>query len=319
MRHAFQETGVLVKTEIELKRIFLYLAFAFGISWTVALVIYLTGGLEASPAILPGTPVTLALVLIATVYMFSPAVAHVLTRVFTREGWDGMLLRPRLGRAWRVWVGAWLGSVGCILLGAGIFFLLFPGTFDPTLGVLREQIFSIEEQAGEPIPLSAGALLLIQSVQALFLGPIINSIFTFGEEFGWRAYLQPKLLPLGFRRAMVTMGVIWGVWHWPLIAMGHNYGLDYAGHPWLGFLAMTWFTFVAGIFIGWLALRGGSVWPAVLAHATINAVAGLGLLFAVPDANSLVGPMPVGVVGSIGFTVVAAYLLWKGPGSGETR
>lgn len=293
------------------------MAFAFGISWVTALAIYLTGGLENSPEILPGTPITLALVLVAAVYMFSPAAAHVLTRVVTREGWGGMYLRPRLGRAWRVWILAWLGSVACVLLGTAIFFLLFPGSFDPTLGFLEGQISGLEEQTGETLPLSAGALLLVQAVQALFLGPVINSFFAFGEEFGWRAYLQPKLLPLGFRRAMVAMGIIWGVWHWPLIAMGHNYGLGYAGHPWLGMLAMTWFTFVAGTFIGWLALRGGSVWPAALAHATINAVAGLGLLVSVPETNSLIGPTPVGIIGSLGFTVVAIWLLWRAPKLGD--
>jgi membrane protease YdiL (CAAX protease family) len=302
-----------VRTSIDLKRIAVYLAFAFGISWATALAIYLTGGLEDSPEILPGTPITLALVLVAVVYMFSPALSHVLTRIVTREGWGEMYLKPRLGRAWRIWLLAWLGSVALILLGAMAFFLLFPGSFDPTLGFIQEQISGIEEQTGEPIPLSTGTLLLIQSLQALFLGPIINSIFTFGEEFGWRAYLQPKLLPLGFRRAMVAMGVIWGVWHWPLIAMGHNYGLEYSGHPWLGLLAMTWFTFVAGTFIGWLALRGGSVWPAVLAHATINAVAGIGVLISTSETNSLLGPTPVGVVGSLGFTIVAIWLLWRGP------
>lgn len=302
-----------MNTSVDLKRIVVYLAFAFGISWVTALAIYLTGGLEDSPEILPGTPITLALVLVAAVYMFSPAAAHILTRIVTQEGWREMHLKPRLGRAWRVWIVAWLGSVACILLGAAIFFLLFPGSFDPTLSFLQGQISGIEEQTGEPLPLSAGTLLLIQSLQALFLGPIINSLFTFGEEFGWRAYLQPKLLPLGFRRAMVAMGIIWGVWHWPLIAMGHNYGLDYVGHPWLGLLAMTWFTFVAGTFIGWLALRGGSVWPAVLAHATINAVAGLGVLISAPETNALIGPTPVGIIGSLGFTIVAIWLFWKGP------
>lgn len=302
-----------MKTALDLKRISVYLTFAFGISWFTALIIYFTGGLEDGPVLLPGTPITLALVLVATAYMFSPAVAHVLTRLVTREGWSGMHLGLRLGRAWRVWLLAWLGSVALVLFGAAIFFLSFPGSFDPTLGFLREQISGIEEQTGQPLPLGVGTLLLIQVMQALFLGPIINSIFTFGEEFGWRAYLQPKLLPLGFRRAMVAMGVIWGVWHWPLIAMGHNYGLEYAGHPWLGLLAMTWFTFVAGTFIGWLALRGGSVWPAVLAHATINAVAGLGLLVYTPETSPLIGPTPVGIIGSSGFTVAAIWLLWRAP------
>ena len=113
---------------------------------------------------------------------------------------------------------------------------------------------------------------------------------------------------------MVVMGLIWGVWHWPLVAMGHNYGQNYPGAPWLGMLAMTWFTFVAGTFLGWLALRGGSVWPAVIGHATINATAGLGLLVSTGEANPLLGPLPVGLLGSAGFSAATLWILlrWRG-------
>ena len=38
---------------------------------------------------------------------------------------------------------------------------------------------------------------------------------TFGEEYGWRGYLLPKLLPLGELQASLLVGVIWGVWHFP--------------------------------------------------------------------------------------------------------
>jgi uncharacterized protein len=40
------------------------------------------------------------------------------------------------------------------------------------------------------------------------LAPIINSIATFGEEFGWRANLLEKFMPLGGRKALLIMGVI---------------------------------------------------------------------------------------------------------------
>ena len=95
------------------------------------------------------------------------------------------------------------------------------------------------QSQGAPLDISPSTLLLVLLGVAVLAAPLINSFFTFGEEFGWRAYLQPKLMPLGFRKAMLLMGLIWGVWHWPLIAMGHNYGLDYFGAPWTGMLA--WF------------------------------------------------------------------------------
>jgi membrane protease YdiL (CAAX protease family) len=77
---------------------------------------------------------------------------------------------------------------------------------------------------------------------------------------------------------------------------------------------MTWFTVTAGIIFGWLTLRGRSVWPAVIAHASTNAIAGAGILFLQPEAavNPLLGPSPVGLIANIPWAILAAYLLWKG-------
>ncbi len=147
--------------------------------------------------------------------------------------------------------------------------------------------------------------IIAQIIQAIILAPLINGLATLGEEFGWRAYLLPRLMPLGSHKAMVLLGIIWGVWHWPVIAMGYNYGLDYPGAPWPGLLAMVWFTFVFGTFLGWLTLKAGSVWPAVIAHASINGIGAIGTLLAQGQPNPLLGPTPIGLVVSIPFTVLA--------------
>lgn len=299
---------------VDYPRLGVFLAFAFGIAWATSLIIYATGGLVDSPPLVPGTPVTVALVLVATLYMWSPAAAHMLTRIVTREGWSGMYLRPRLKRSWKVCLAAWFGPALLTFAGAIVFFVLFPGFFDPSLSGFRERVSGIEQQSGEPIPLDPAALAAIQIVSAVLLAPAINSLLTFGEEFGWRAYLQPRLMPIGTRRALVVTGVIWGVWHWPIIAMGHNYGLDYPGHPWLGMLAMVWFTVVVGTVIGWLAIVSKSLWPAVIAHASVNATAGVGVIFSSGNPSPLIGPLPVGVVGSIAWALAALYILWRLPG-----
>ncbi|MFN2109998.1 MAG: type II CAAX prenyl endopeptidase Rce1 family protein, partial [Anaerolineae bacterium] len=87
----------------------------------------------------------------------------------------------------------------------------------------------------------------------------------------------------------------------------------YPGAPWGGLLMMIWFTLTLGTLLGWLTLRAGSVWPAVIGHGAINGIASLGALFIKGQPNLLLGPLPVGLVGSVGFAVVMLVLFaWRG-------
>jgi membrane protease YdiL (CAAX protease family) len=288
--------------QIDLKRILIYIAFAYGIAWSGGLAIYLTGGLANSPY---------TLVLLTVVYMGAPAIAHVLTRLITHEGWQDIGLLPNLRPGWPYWLMGWFAPGILTLVGLAVYFVLFPAYYDPSLGAVKKLLAAQAGQATAAV--SPWLIVISQTITAMLIAPLLNAIPTLGEEFGWRAYLQPKLMPLGGRRAVLLVGVIWGVWHWPVIAMGHNYGLNYPGVPWTGFLTMVWFTLVTGTLLGWAALRAGSVWPAVIGHGALNGIAALGALFVKGQPSPLLGPMPVGWVGSIGFAVVALLIfLWPG-------
>lgn len=306
-----------MQTSLDTRRITVFLLFAFGIAWATGLVIYLTGGLADSPLLID-TPVfklPLATVLLATGYMLAPALAVVLTRLVTREGWGDAWLRPHFRAGWRYWVVAWISPAILTIAGAAIFFALFPRFFDPEMGQLQTILDAQTAQLGQEIelPFPLWMLALIQTVQAVAIAPLLNSFFTFGEEWGWRGYLQPKLMGLGWKPAMIAMGVIWGVWHWPVIFMGYEYGFDYPGAPWLGPLVFLWFTFVLGTFLGWLTVKGRSVWPAVIGHAAINGIAALPILFVQGEPNPLLGPLPVGIIGALGFSVVALWMFMTDP------
>ncbi len=302
--------------KLDTKRIIIYLAFAFGIAWAGGLAVYLTGGMTNSPVISGG--LTLALLIITVVYMGAPALAHLLTRLITGEGWNNVYLRPKIKKGWPYWLAAWFGPGILTLAGMVIFFVIFPQYYDASLSKLTEILQTAAKQAGTPVStISPWLIIIVQAIQAMLIAPLINSPATFGEEFGWRAYLQPKLMPLGARKAVLLTGVIWGVWHWPVIAMGHNYGLDYPGAPWLGMLAMVWFCILLAIFLGWATLHSGSVWPAVIGHAAINGIAGLGIFLVKGNPNPLLGPTPVGIIGSLAMAVIAA-LIFLLPGGLKT-
>jgi membrane protease YdiL (CAAX protease family) len=296
----------VASARLEGRRLGLFLTIAFGIAWLTAGVIAMTGGLADSPELLPG--VSLATVLVVGPYMFSPAVANLGSRLLTGEGIQRSLLRPRVRRTWRSYVIAWLLPVGLVLVGAVLYFLAFPVAFGG-VGAVQSTLDRAGTTVGTPVSISPEAYLAVQAVQLLAIAPLLNSLFTLGEEIGWRGYLLPKLLPLGERRALLVHGIIWGVWHWPIIAMGHNYGLDYPGAPVPGLLLMVLFTVAVGVFLGWLTFRSGAVWPAVLGHAMINGAAGVGLLFHLGSPRLLFGPTASGLLGMVPWLVLAAWLL----------
>jgi membrane protease YdiL (CAAX protease family) len=296
-----------VEARVDTRRIIIFLALAFGIAWLTGLIIYLTGGLANGLKIGPGIP--LALILLAIPYMWAPATANVLTRLLTREGWKDVGLRPHFRQGWRYWLMGWVVPGLLTIIGGAVFFLLFQRYFDLGLAVVRENL------ARAPVlgKLAPWTFVAVEAMGAMLISPIVNAIGTFGEEFGWRAYLLPKLMALGWKKAVVLLGVIWGVWHWPVIFMGYEYGLKYPGSPWAGPLLFIWIIFCFGIFLAWATLKGGSVWPAVIGHAAINGIAAVALLLLTSGStpNPLLGPSPVGIIGAIGFEVLALILFFS--------
>ncbi|MFB6125261.1 MAG: hypothetical protein ABEJ59_04820 [Halanaeroarchaeum sp.] len=192
---------------LETRRIGLFVLVAFGVAWVTGGVIYATGGLVDSPTVVSvgGISLSLAGVLLPTTYMFAPAVGNVVTRLSTDEGWADLLVRPRLTGSLRYYAAGWLAPLVLTVLGAGLFFAVFPQYFDPSLSTFGR---ALAEQLGQSVdPLTVAAL---QIGAALTIAPVINALFAFGEEFGWRAYPLPKLVPLGTRRAILILGVVWG-------------------------------------------------------------------------------------------------------------
>ena len=157
---------------------------------------------------------------------------------------------------------------------------------------------------------SAVTMLIISILQVVIIGPIINIIPTMGEELGWRGYLLPKLREFfSDRMALVITGVVWGIWHLPAIVMGHNYGTNYIGYPWLGILAMIIFCVVLGIIEGYATIKLKSAVPAAMIHSTVNAGAALPILLAKGGYNTLLGPAITGLVGGIPFIIVAVLFV----------
>jgi hypothetical protein len=121
----------------------------------------------------------------------------------------------------------------------------------------------------------------------------------FCEEWGWRGFLLPRLLPLGTWPALVLSGVIWGLWHLPgYVGPGRRPGLA----PFLVFCVLL------GILLGRLRMATGSVWPATVAHAAYNTmvIAFVNVVWSDADQLSPADPWSFGLSGWPGWIVMAA-------------
>ncbi len=152
--------------------------------------------------------------------------------------------------------------------------------------------------------------MVVIAVQTLLVGPFLGLLVTFGEEYGWRGYLQPALMKLGRVRGVALVGIIWGIWHWPVIWMGYNY----PGHPILGSLLMVLFSSGLAFMLGYAVLKAKGVWIAAFLHALVNQSLAffMGVLYAPGDTIYSFG---IGIPGLFMLALVVVLILrdpiWK--------
>ena len=271
------------------KQIALFLVLTFVLSWA-----FMFGA--AIPAMRQVTPESpkevqaIAASLLALV-MFFPTIGVLLTRLITKD-WTDCKLRLNLkGNAAPYLIG-WFGPLVLTIIGVAIYFAVYPLQF--TTATFMEKPW--------------GVLLVL-------VAPLMNLVNCFGEEWGWRGFLFPKMREgRSFVRTAILVGIIWGLWHAPIIAYGHNYGKVVGTDPWgdivLAIIGMCVFCIILTFLFGYISEKADSVWPAVLAHGCVNGCAGLGLLFLTsPEAaNAFIGPTPVGIIGAIPFILVAFWI-----------
>jgi len=163
-------------------------------------------------------------------------------------------------------------------------------------------------QMGAQIP--GNVLVIIIAVQMILEGSILGLVVAFGEEYGWRGFLQSQLIRLGKKRGVLILGLIWGAWHYPVIWMGHNY----PGQLVAGTVMMTIFCVLLAYVIGHAMLKTGSIWLAAFIHAIIDQTFNFfnGMVYAPKDQIFSFG---IGIYGMVTLAVVVFFLLrdpiWK--------
>jgi membrane protease YdiL (CAAX protease family) len=109
---------------------------------------------------------------------------------------------------------------------------------------------------------------ILNAAGTTLLASVLSMVALFGEEYGWRGFLQSELFKLGRVRGVLLLGAIWGAYHWPVILMGWNY----PGYPLLGLALMVLWCTAEGIVLSYAVLKSGSVLLATFLHALGNVI-----------------------------------------------
>jgi uncharacterized protein len=222
-----------------------YLALAFGFS-SVFYVLCLRHGMKAS-------------------YIFGlmwcPAIAGMLAgflrkRPFREFGW-------RLGKA-RYLLAGWSIPMAYTWPAYLLVWVTGLGGFPKEQGV--EKIRNLLHMATAP----PWVLLITYYLLGSVLAVLFSCLSAGGEEIGWRGFLVPELMKFNsFTRTAVISGVIWSAWHAPLIIWSeYNSGTP----TWYAVTCFATMTISVSFVFAWLRMKSGSVWPAVLLHASHNAI-----------------------------------------------
>lgn len=243
-----------------MKKFWIFLAICFGISYGSAALFKLLGGQLVGPGGF----------IFASCYMVVPLISVVLTQLITGEKvLSGCGVSFRINRWWLVG----LVSMPVFALLTIPVSALFPGV---SIGVSGPEIGqAVSQMQASGLPVGPWGLLLITLLSGLIAACTINALFAFGEEVAWRGFLSRCLDGLTFWKKSLLVGAVWGIWHAPLILMGHNY----PAHPVAGVFMMVAFCMLFAPMIQFIRDRSGSVIAAAVMHGSLNAVAGIANLY----------------------------------------
>jgi len=279
------------------KKILTYIFVSFGFSWSLALILYLNGGFQAfgKLAIIP-----------AFAYMCGPAIGA-LACVFAFEKGRRIKALGLTGPINRYLPISWVIGLSILVIALLISWAAPNVTLaDPVqsnIALIEQMDLSEAEKSMAMSQLEWPFIGTIIFFASVFLGPLINWPIMLSEELGWRGYLWDQLKAKGLWAASWITGGLWGVWHVPIILMGHNY----PKMPVIGSLLFIGLCLLMGPLYSWVRLRSGSVWGPCLLHGTTNGAAG----YFIMAQSSMEMPWK-GLLGIGGFVAlsIAVFLIW---------
>ncbi|MGB6874562.1 MAG: type II CAAX endopeptidase family protein [Candidatus Acidiferrales bacterium] len=190
--------------------------------------------------------------------MWSPGVAGLLTRLFFQgnlrgHGWGWGKTKYQFASYWIPLAYAAVVYVPLWIAGFSNFHSIVLSRFSQRLG-----------HPG----LAPSSSVVIYFLFIATVGMALSCTHALGEELGWRGFLVPQLAKvMPFGGVALTSGVIWSLWHYPLILLANYHG---AGPAWYSLMCFTVMVIGISFLFAWIRLKSGSVWTGMFLHASHN-------------------------------------------------
>ena len=272
------------------KKLIVFLLWAFVPMVIVGLVMHFSG---ASTDVLPKEPSAIDPLAAVKGLLFSagamliPLLAVIFTQLIFKEPvLKGLGISFKINRWW--WIG-WLLMPIIAFAVLGITLLMPGARWTPDSEMMQSAMTSMPEGIG------VWGVIVITIISGLLSGITINAVFAFGEEIAWRGFLMKEFKGKKFLLATLWIGIIWGLWHAPIILNGHNY----PQHPVVGVFMMVVFCLLLTPMLMYFRQKSGSVIVPAIMHGTFNAVVGLSAVVVTP-----VNDLLYGAAGLAGFIVL---------------
>jgi len=164
-----------------------------------------------------------------------------------------------------------------VMMGALAISLLLPhAQFAGDMSGLPSEMDSFKRSViAIGIPPIVGMVLI-----GLVMGPTVNVIGGLGEEIGWRGFLYKELGTLGFWRCSLVTGLLWALWHVPLLFEGY----PDPRHPISGGIGVIAFAVLLAPLIHFVRWRSGSVVACGILDGTMSSTRLISVAF-VRDAG----------------------------------
>ena len=268
-----------------------YILLVFVLTYSIEGLVYLLGGLQAFS-------------IIASLAMLLPAISAIIVwAIYYRDNKFWKFFGLRLGKLnyWFIYPMMMLVTLIIIYF---ISYIIYPNQFLNSSELQHRMKDTFIFIPGAPAFIS----LLIPLALNLTVGIVFSIIAYLGEELGWRAFMYPLLIKLGLTKGLIIGGTIWGLWHLPLILMGHNY----PNHPILGNIMMILMCIPLGIILYYSYIKSGNIFVPAIMHGILNQFSSTITTFSIKESqfNPLIYGS-TGIIGIITLSIIAMFCIKK--------